>query len=410
MNRTRKDEMNITDDSNKRRNYNKQARDKRLKYMKQAREKRLQYIKQARKNGSKVNRTSKDGMKIAEDFDKRRKYMKRVRENNESHMGQCHTQVHSDNNDEDDNLSIAQFLRLNKKKYSDVRNSGRDASEPLGKISRVEADNNDLGTFQKLASIRDEIVPPSEIAHRNGETDEAGSRAGTNMDESPFDENNSSEPPFCADRGVVDIVVSPPETRQACDDELDVNESNADMFDDGSKQPKCLLHEDGIIAVEEPSSDEKLCSSEAEKEDVVADDDTMNNIEPVPHQHHATRGTNRDETSRACKSVVLSPTDESNIQIAVGEGSQGQDCGLQDNGLGSDETSKSNEQLEDLEKRKNDFGEGDAANDSYEKRLEELKVLALSLKEHITMAQRNLASLKERSAMRQRKIEAARWI
>jgi hypothetical protein len=52
MNRTRKDEMNITDDSNKRRNYNKQARDKRLKYMKQAREKRLQYIKQARKNGN----------------------------------------------------------------------------------------------------------------------------------------------------------------------------------------------------------------------------------------------------------------------------------------------------------------------------------------------------------------------
>ncbi|CAA7048426.1 unnamed protein product [Microthlaspi erraticum] len=59
-------------------------------------------------------------------------------------------------------------------KESDVKNSGRDAPEALGKISRLVADNTDLGL------------------------------------------------PLGANGGGVDIVVSPLETRQICDDELNV--------------------------------------------------------------------------------------------------------------------------------------------------------------------------------------------
>jgi len=216
-----------------------------------------------------------------------------------------------DNDEVDGRLTIAQMVGPSKKKYSDVKNGGRDTSEPLGKKCRVEVDNNDSGPCQKLASTSydgNETVPPSEIEKKNEATDETGSKAGKN-------------------------VVSPPETRKTCDGELDASKSNADMINDGSKQPKCLLHEDGIIAGEKASSDEKLCGSEAAKEDDIVDDDIMiNNNEPVSHQQHASGGTKGDETSRAYESVVLSPSDESNIHIAVAEGSQGHEQRCEENG------------------------------------------------------------------------------
>ncbi|CAD5315170.1 unnamed protein product [Arabidopsis thaliana] len=263
-------------------------------------------------SGSMTNRTSEDGMKKYEDsINKRPKYMKRARENDEITMGCCHTQVPLDNDEVDGRLTIAQMVGPSKKKYSDVKNGGRDTSEPLGKKCRVEVDNNDSGPCQKLASTSydgNETVPPSEIEKKNEATDETGSKAGKN-------------------------VVSPPETRKTCDGELDASKSNADMINDGSKQPKCLLHEDGIIAGEKASSDEKLCGSEAAKEDDIVDDDIMiNNNEPVSHQQHASGGTKGDETSRAYESVVLSPSDESNIHIAVAEGSQGHEQRCEENG------------------------------------------------------------------------------
>ncbi|KAL9859663.1 putative aminotransferase-like, plant mobile domain-containing protein [Arabidopsis thaliana] len=249
-------------------------------------------------SGSMTNRTSEDGMKKYEDsINKRPKYMKRARENDEITMGCCHTQVPLDNDEVDGRLTIAQMMGPSKKKYSDVKN--------------VEVDNNDSGPCQKLASTSydgNETVPPSEIEKKNEATDETGSKAGKN-------------------------VVSPPETRKTCDGELDASKSNADMINDGSKQPKCLLHEDGIIAGEKASSDEKLCGSEAAKEDDIVDDDIMiNNNEPVSHQQHASGGTKGDETSRAYESVVLSPSDESNIHIAVAEGSQGHEQRCEENG------------------------------------------------------------------------------
>ncbi|CAL9218440.1 unnamed protein product [Arabidopsis halleri] len=391
MNRTSEDGMKKYEDSiNKRVKYIKQACDKRRSYMKQAhgngKNESAEPLKSSNIigdntsfviSGSKMNKTSKDAMKIAEVFNKRRKYMKRARENDEITMGHCHTQVPSDNDEVDGRLTIAQMVGPSKKKYSDVKKSRRDTSEPLDKKCRVEVDNNDSGPCQKLASISyngNESVPPSEVEKKNEATDETGSKAGKN-------------------------VVSQPETRKTCDGELDVSESNADMINDGRKQPKCLLHEDGIIAGEKASSDENLCSSKAEKEDDVDDDDSlMNNNNSVPHQQPSSGGTNGDETSRAYESGVLSPSDESNIHFSVGEGSKGHDCLLHDNGLGSAETMKSNEQLENLEKRNNDFGEGDACNDSYGKRFQELKVQALSIKERIIKAQKTVAWLKERTA------------
>ncbi|CAL9218442.1 unnamed protein product [Arabidopsis halleri] len=350
-------------------------------------------------SGSKMNRRSEDGRKIAEDSTKKRlKYMKRARKNDGSTMGRCQKQVPSD----DDSLTVAQITTLYKKKCSE--NSGGNAYEPLGKKIKLEADNNDLRPCQKFSSIRDdgdETVPPPEIEQRNEETHEAGNKAGMPMVMSPFDENNSSKPSVDFGRAI-DIVVSAPETSQFCDDELDVYGSNAvkkTMIDDDSEEPKCLPHEDGTITREMVRSDKKCCS-EAEKEDA---DGRINekmlalkadNKISYPHQKLASGCANGDKTSKAYKRKVLKPSD----------GDQGQACLRHDDGIGSEETMKSNEQLKGFEKRNNDLGEGD--NDTTEKRFQKLQVLALSLEERIIKAERTVEWLNERRAMKQGKIAA----
>ncbi|ESQ30382.1 hypothetical protein EUTSA_v10012003mg, partial [Eutrema salsugineum] len=394
---------------------------KKRKCMKLARAKRWKYMNRVREDGSKMKRTSEDGTKRAKDsakkrsqymkrardkrrkylkqaLDKRRQYMKRARENDESNIGCCQTQVPSDNNDEDVSLTIAQIMRLGKNKYN-----GGDASEPLGKKSRLEVDNNDSGPLENVASVTadgDETVTPTDIEERNEETGDIGSKTGKNTVLSPIYENNSSDPPLGFDEEI-DILVSPPETRQTCDDELDVYGSNVEkmtMTNGRSKEPECLLHEDGAMAGEKERS--------AEKEDDLVDDGSLiqeklalnvDNIEPTLRQKLVSGGLNGEETP-----------DESNIHIAVGDGTQGYDCLL--TALGSEETLKSNEQLENLEKRNGGVGEGDVGNDSFEKSLHSLKVLASSMEERITKAQRNVAWLKERRAMKQRKIASARLI
>ncbi|KAG7600129.1 Aminotransferase-like plant mobile domain [Arabidopsis suecica] len=366
-------------------------------------------------SASKMNRRSEDGRKIAEDSTKKRlKYMKGACKNDGSTMGRCQKQVPSDSDDDDDSLTVAQITTLYKKKCSE--NSGGNASEPLGKKIKLEADNNDLGPCQKLSSIRDdgdETVPPPEIEQKNEEPHETGSKAGLRMVLSPFDEKNSSKPPVDFGRAI-DIVVSAPETSQFCDDELDVYGSNAEkktMIDDDSEEPKCLLHEDGTMTREMVRSDKKCCS-EAEKEDA---DGRINekvlalkadNNKSSPHQELDSGCTNGDETSKVYKPKVLKPSDESNIHIAVGHGNERQDCLLHDDGIGSEEeTMKFSEQLKVFEKRNNDLGEGD--NDTTEKRFQKLKVLVLSIEERINKAERTAAWLNERRAIKQRKIAAA---
>ncbi|KAG7594751.1 hypothetical protein ISN45_Aa01g034860 [Arabidopsis thaliana x Arabidopsis arenosa] len=318
-------------------------------------------------SGSKVNRTSKGGMKIAEDSSKG------ARENDESTMRRCQTQVLSDDDEEDDILTITQLLRLKKKKYSAVKNIGGDTSERIGKRSRLEANSIDSGPCQKLDLIRDETVQSTEIEQRNKETDETGSMLRKN-------------------------VVSAPET-SLCDVELNVYGSNAEkktMIDDDSEEPKCLPREDGTITREMVRSDKKCCS-EAEKEDA---DGRINekvlalkadNIISNPHQKLASGCANGDKTSKAYKRKVLKPS----------VGDQGQACLRHDDGIGSEETMNSNEVFE---KRNNDLGEGD--NDTTEKRFQKLQVLALSLEERIIKAERTVEWLNERRAMKQGKIAA----
>lgn len=317
-----------------------------MKMAKYLQEKRYQDMKLARERIRKY-------IKLA--CEKTRKYMKRARA-----VSHDQKQVPSKNDEEDD--------------------SGRDASEPVGKKTRLEADNNDSGTHQKVSSSRaneDEAVPP------------AGQK----------------------------VVVSPPETRQCYDNELDVCGNNAEkmtMIDDGSKEAVCFLHENVAIAGEKARSDEK--ENDGDDDDLMMMEKRLavdeqaskvDNNESSPCQNLAPGGANGDETGNADKRMVLSPSDELNIHIAVGDGgTQGQDCLVHDDGgLGTKETMKSNEQLEDLEKRNDDFGEGD---DSYEKNLHQLKVLTSSIQESIGRASKNVAWLKARKAMKQREIAADR--
>ncbi|VVB00563.1 unnamed protein product [Arabis nemorensis] len=425
---------------------NRPSEDVRKTSSKDSRRKRRKYMKLAREStsfvpsGSKMNRTSEDiRKKISKDSrNKRRKRMMKVR--NKKRKQRLHQTMMK--------MMIASpFERKRKKKYSDVKNSKGDDSEPLGKKSRLETNNNDSGTSQKLASISDETE------QRNEETDETGSKAGKkNIGLSPIDETNSSD--SCLGANGVDIVVSPPETVQNCDDEFDVYGSNADMINDGSEEPNVLLQEDGSIAGEKASSDEKLCS-EAEKEDddiliqkKLETDELPNNNEPTTPQKLASGGTNGDETSEAYDVVtqgqdeedgsiagekVRSDEKEDDVvdnerlvqeKVAIEEEKEDLALNADNNGpiLREDDVADDNERLvqenaaieeeEDLALNADNIGptlrEDD--DDSFEKSSHEMEVLVSSIEARIEKAERKLAWLLERRAIRQRKIAAARLI
>ncbi|CAN6927704.1 unnamed protein product, partial [Brassica oleracea] len=256
-------------------------------------------------------------------------------------MGCC--QTHDSDDDEDLSITIAQIRRFSIKKCS----GGEDGSEPLGKKSRFEADNNDLGFHQELGLVR-------------------------------ADENETVQPPEKEQRNE--------ETRQTCDDELDVHGRNVEkmsMPDDGSKEPECLLHEDGGMAGEKASSEKKENDSLIQKK-IASNAD---NNEPTPYQNLAPGGSE-----------------------VAGESKRNEDVG-DETVLGSEEPLKSSEKLE---KRNEDVGGG---NDSYEKSLHNVKKLAssieglaLSIDEGIAKAERNVAWLKAMRAAKQKKIAAARLI
>ncbi|KAF3520173.1 hypothetical protein DY000_02059242 [Brassica cretica] len=117
----------------------------------------------------------------------------------------------------------------------------RDASESLGKRNsgRLERENNDSWIRQKI-DTKDETVAQQE---------ETGNKAGKNTVLSSANGNNSSDPPLGANGGIVDTVLSRPETRQKCDDEVGViginTEKKKAIVAGGSKDEKCVLHEDG---------------------------------------------------------------------------------------------------------------------------------------------------------------------
>ncbi|KAG2304954.1 hypothetical protein Bca52824_033605 [Brassica carinata] len=152
----------------------------------------------------------------------------------------------------------------------DREKSVRDASESLGKrSSRLERDNNDSWIRQKLAT-KDETVARRE---------ETGNKAGKNTVLSSANGNNSSDPRLGANGRVADTAVSRPKTRQKCDDEVDVNgikaEKKKTIVGDGSKEAKCVIHEDG----ENQRSNEKEDDGKSLKQTNLAIDEIPLNLE-----------------------------------------------------------------------------------------------------------------------------------
>lgn len=100
----------------------------------------------------------------------------------------------------------------------------------------------------------------------------------------------------------------------------------------------------------------------------------------------------------------LSSSDkQSKSHVNVGDQTQRQDYLPHDHGLGSEETTKSKEQLEDLGKRNNEGGIGD---ESVKQSLEEM---AKDIEECLMKAQKRVAWLKARKAMKQRNVTSARF-
>ncbi|RID56826.1 hypothetical protein BRARA_F00248 [Brassica rapa] len=133
--------------------------------------------------------------------------------------------------EDDDNITTAEMV-------IDREKGVRDGSESLGKRNsrRLERENNDSWIRQNIA-YEDETV-----AQRK----ETGNKAGKSKVRSSGDGNNSSDPPLGANGRVVDIVVSRPETRQECEDEVGVKAEKEKAIVGGrSKEAKCLIHEDG---------------------------------------------------------------------------------------------------------------------------------------------------------------------
>ncbi|XP_022545462.1 uncharacterized protein LOC106359485 [Brassica napus] len=121
-------------------------------------------------------------------------------------------------------------------------------SEYLGnKRAREEDDEScyDVITTAEMIRCReksggDASEDETVVATREIKQEEADTRSKA------ANENNSLDHPL------VKTVVSPPETRQNCDDEVDLVKINAEkkkkkriMVGDGTKEAKCLLHKDG---------------------------------------------------------------------------------------------------------------------------------------------------------------------
>ncbi|KAG2304953.1 hypothetical protein Bca52824_033604 [Brassica carinata] len=271
-------------------------------------------------------------------------------------------------------------------------------------------------TADDNTTINDDSMEPDYLLHEPDgviagddgdkmETNESGSQADEINVLITSAENNFSS--YVGFAGAIGIAVSPQESMQTCDDELNVHGSNAGrntIIDDGSKAPVCLLNEDGAIAGDETElrveENNEGGSKEAEITIPIPSDEN-NSLDPLL----ASEGASEDKRSKAHKSMGLSSSDKSNTHVNVGDQNHGQDCLPQDNGLGSEETMKSSEQLEDLGKSNDEGGIG---NDSVKQSLLNIEEMAKDIEERIMKAQKRVAWLKARKAMRQRNVTSAR--
>ncbi|VYS48781.1 unnamed protein product [Arabidopsis thaliana] len=123
-------------------------------------------------------------------------------------------------------------------------------SEHLKNKGRKRAREDDVSSMDH----KDDDVTIAQMI-KSRRNDESGSKGKkSSMVQRPSNENNSSDPLVDSNGGIIDISVSPSETRQTCDDELHVDRSKKEE----------LVHEDE----EKQRSNENLCS-EAEKEEDI---------------------------------------------------------------------------------------------------------------------------------------------
>ncbi|CAN6820083.1 unnamed protein product, partial [Brassica oleracea] len=174
--------------------------------------------------------------------------------------------------DEDDSLTVAQVMRLRKKDTSKVLSEQGDGFPEKLKRSRyvrtrrnVRSEIGDCGgSVSKEVTLGDlfdkELVKgKSECSGnkraRSEEDDESCYDDITNAEmirveetetrSKAANENNSVDPPLGANVEVVETVVSPPETRQNCDNEVNLIGINAEKKKRTMvKEAECLLHVD----------------------------------------------------------------------------------------------------------------------------------------------------------------------
>ncbi|KAF3515603.1 hypothetical protein DY000_02059186 [Brassica cretica] len=352
------------------------------------------------------------------------KRQKLFHENNESSVVSSH-------NDEGDESS------LKAAKVNDEKFGVGDASEPLCKKCRLEADDN---YCSGLASVRADVDKADREQRK--ETDVTGSKAGKRIVLSPCDERNPSHPPSALG-GAMGIVVSPVETTKSCDDELDVCGSNVEKMtmidyiqikqrnegndetgsrtgkdmdmsanDENNTSDPPLGFDDATqdILVSPPPGTRQTCDDEIDVhgrnvEKMSMPDDGSKEPECLLHKDGGMAGekasSEKKENDSLIQKKIASNADnneptlcqnlapggsevagESNKGKAVGDETQGHDCLFHHTVLGSEETMKSR------------------AAPSIEK-------LALSIDERIAKAERNVAWLKARKAAKLKKIAAA---
>ncbi|XP_010500655.1 PREDICTED: uncharacterized protein LOC104778000 [Camelina sativa] len=198
-------------------------------------------------SGSKMNIASNDEMDIAECLNKKRKGMEEARDKRRKYLNQApETGSKTVAGESGKNMALIPFF------------GNKSSDPPLGVNKRAldivvygsNADLIDDGSKKPkcMEQDRDKRRKYTSQALEIGSKSMAD-ESGNNIALIPFVGNKTSDPPLGGNEGVLDITV--------------VYGSNADLIDDGSKKPECLLKEDGIIA---GRSDEKLCSNEAEKE------------------------------------------------------------------------------------------------------------------------------------------------
>ncbi|CAL9218531.1 unnamed protein product [Arabidopsis halleri] len=179
----------------------------------------------------------------------RNKGRKRPREDDESSMDNI-------DDEEDYNITIAQMI---KSRRNDESGSKAKKSSMVQRRSNENKSSDPL--IDSTGGIIDIAVSPPETRQTCDDelhvdrSKKEECLVHEDREKQRSNENNSSDPLVDSNGGIIDIAVSPSKTRQTCDGKLHV---------DRSKKEECLVHEDE----EKQRSNENLCSEPEKEEDI----------------------------------------------------------------------------------------------------------------------------------------------